>query len=214
MGRHKVKATIHKWDDEWLNIAVKVMAAGLSADRVAKAINNVHKTQLTRNSVIGRINRMRAAGDERFNNLPDAEKINGKPLTFLFQAWQNGIPSNEIADHYGIHRNTVGKKAAEYGFNPREQNHYIRSKDPDKKKDKNGLNYKPFKAKNEFPNPEALGLELVDLKRNSCKFVIGDGPFYFCGVPLKPGSSSSYCPKCHRVIYVPSQPKVKEARRV
>jgi len=213
-----VKATVHQWGDQWLNLAAKVMAYGFPASQVAKAINNVYKTNLTRNSVIGQINRRRAAGDERFLKLPDVEKISGKSLTFLFESWKNGIAANEIADYYGIHRNTVGKKAFEYGFDPRDQNFYSKSKKQERKvtreAEKGGFVYKPFKARDTFPNEKARGVSMLELNHNECRFVIGDGPYLFCGAPIEPGSGTSYCPTCHRIIYVPSQPSLKQARRV
>lgn len=213
-----MKATVHTWDDKWLKLAAKVMAAGLSADRVARAINNIYKTKLTRNSVIGRINRARAAGDDRFTKLPMAEKINGKSLNFLFEAWQNGISAVEIGDYYGIHRNTVGKKAFEYGFDPRPQDYSSKSKKAvqkvKKEAEKGGFKYTPYKARDTFANPDALGITLVELNHNQCRFIIGDGPYLYCGAPVEPGSGSSYCRMCHRVVYVPHQPKGSTNRRV
>lgn len=206
-----MQAVHHKWDEKWLELAVKVMSVGGSAERVAKAINHTFKTKITRNAVIGRINRQRAAGDDRFDRLPQAETINGKPISFLLRAWEEGISSAEIANYYDIHRNTVGKKAVEYGLPPRETNHYAKTAKAvriAKRESKDGVvSYKPFKASNEFANPDALGLSLEDIKRNQCRFVIGDGPFLFCGAPVELGSSSSYCKICHKVVYVPSQPK-------
>lgn len=211
---------MEKWNDKWIELAIKVMSVGGSAERVAKAINHVFGANVTRNSVIGRIHRMKKAGDTRFDNLPPPEKMHGKSIQFLIEAWENGISSMEIGDYYGIHRNTVGKKAVEYGLDPRSENTFAIAKKIKRefKKKKNSdepkISYKPFKASNKFPNSKALGLSLVEVGHLQCRFVVGDGPFLFCGQPVEPGSGSSYCHLCHKVVYVPTQPKTTLAVRV
>lgn len=39
--------------------------------------------------------------------------------------------------------------------------------------------------------PEFLGLELIELERNACRYPHGEGPYFFCGQPSEP--TSSYC---------------------
>lgn len=39
--------------------------------------------------------------------------------------------------------------------------------------------------------PEFLGLDLLDLKPNACRYPHGEGPYFFCGQPKEP--TSSYC---------------------
>lgn len=207
----KPKTVIHKWDEKWISLAIKVMSVGGSAERVAKAINHTFKTKITRNAVIGRINRQRAAGDDRFDRLPPAETINGRPISFLLRAWEDGISSVEIANYYDIHRNTVGKKAAEYGLPPRPMDHHAKAakaiRVAKREAQPGGFVHKAFKARDTFPNPEAIGVDLEELRHNQCRFVIGDGPYSFCGAAIEPGSGSSYCRVCYGVVYVPSQPK-------
>lgn len=211
MGRRKVETIQHEWSDKWVDLAVKVMATGASAARVAKAINQVFNVQVTRNSVIGKINRLKASGDDRFDKLPPMEKIHGKPVSHLLSWWEDGMPSHEIGDYYGIHRNTVGKKAAEYGLEPRDPTFASKSAkakrdaniSPEKKRE---FIFKAFQPKNVFGSKNSRGVSLLELERNQCRFVIGDGPYLFCGLPLKPGSASSYCPDCHKIVYVPTQP--------
>lgn len=49
--------------------------------------------------------------------------------------------------------------------------------------------------------PEFLGLELLALDRNACRYPHGEGPHFFCGQPSEP--TSSYCSyharKCFQV---------------
>lgn len=214
----KPKTVIHKWDEKWILLAIKVMSAGGSAERVAKAINHTFKTKITRNAVIGRVNRQRAAGDTRFDNLPPAETINGRSISFLLRAWEDGISSVEIANYYGIHRNTVGKKAVEYGLPPRPMDHFAKAakaiRVAKREAQPGGFVHKAFKSRDTFANPDAIGVELENLKHNECRFVIGDGPYLFCGAAVDPGSGSSYCRVCHGIVYIPTTPKGSVNRRV
>ena len=201
-----MKSDRHEWNEQWISQVLKVMSMGLSADRVAKSINNIYKVNITRNAVIGRINRMRAAGDTRFNNLPPAELINGKSLHFLFEAWVNGVGANEIADHYGIHRNTVSKKAAEYGLTPRTVE-FVHKMHREKRgvKKPASVSSNIYKPMDKFMNPKARRLSFLELKRNQCHFPVGDGPFLFCGADVDLGSSTPYCDICKSIVYRPSQ---------
>lgn len=195
----------HEWNDKWLDLASKVLAAGFNMSQVASAINNVHKVNLTKNSVIGKINRAKASGDVRFTVQHEPEKLNGKPLNFLFEGWKNGLGTNEIADYYGIHRNTVAKKATEYGLDSRGYLYglqVLRSNKKEKKPD--SVKSAAYKCKNVFENPKARGVDFLELKHNQCHFPVGDGPFVFCGADVDPGSSTPYCNVCKTVVYRPS----------
>jgi GcrA cell cycle regulator len=50
--------------------------------------------------------------------------------------------------------------------------------------------------------PGFLGIPLLDLERNMCRFPRGDGPFLFCGQPTERGS---YCGHCYRIVYQPAR---------
>lgn len=211
MGRHKVKVIQHKWDDKWLKTAAKVMAIGGNMSQVAKAISQSYKVSITKNAVIGRIRRVKQSGNTIFDNLPPVEMINGKPITALLRFWNDGIPVNDIADHFGIHRNTVYEKAIGYGLSARDSGEALKSiheKSKDKRLTKRDPNYvhPAFKSRDTFPNLSSVGIGIMELtRRNQCRFVIGDGPFMFCGAAIDPGSSSSYCRACHKVVYIPSR---------
>lgn len=45
-----------------------------------------------------------------------------------------------------------------------------------------------------------VGVSLMDLKENQCRFAYGRGPFLFCGEPTQEGSS--YCQDCHAIVWV------------
>jgi len=44
-----------------------------------------------------------------------------------------------------------------------------------------------------------LGIPLLELKANDCRFPRGEGPFLFCGQPKAEGSF--YCGSCQRIVY-------------
>ncbi|HWL06752.1 MAG TPA: GcrA family cell cycle regulator [Xanthobacteraceae bacterium] len=46
---------------------------------------------------------------------------------------------------------------------------------------------------------KSLRLTFADLEPRTCRFPEGDGPFFFCGQPTKPGKS--YCPSCEANAY-------------
>lgn len=203
-----MKATQHEWNENWLKTAAKVLSVGGSMAQIAKAINQSYNVNITKNSVVGKINRAKAAGDERFSKPQKIEFIGGKPISTLLRHWADGVPANEIADNFGIHRNTVYKKAIEYGLNARDSNEALKSiigktwkKNNKSKVKKTKFVKQSYKAENKFPNPNARGVNMLDLTHNQCRFVIGDGPYLFCGEKIEPGSSSSYCAICHKVVY-------------
>lgn len=193
-----------KWTEEWLKLAAKVLASGATMDRIADAINNVFNVKITRNSVAGKISRCRAAGDVRFTQKQKPDTLNGKPLDYLFKAWQNGVGANEIADYYGVHRNTIPRRAIEYGLRARTQKDILKSQREKRDAGKPArINHNIYKPRNIFMNPEARQLGFLELKRGQCHFPIGDGPFIFCGADVKPGSDTPYCNICKKVVYRP-----------
>ena len=59
-----------------------------------------------------------------------------------------------------------------------------------------------------FTNPAAIGVELLDLKENQCRYPIGDvrtNDLLFCGAPTEVGRPYSYCSYCYPVVYVPAR---------
>ena len=199
-----------KWRDKWVDIAAKIYAIGGTTETIAQTLNSIFGSKFTKNAVIGKINRQRAAGDIRFIN-PKPEVINGKPIQGLLELWKEGASSVEIADQYGVSRSTVGAKAAQYGLKPRPTNHTNKKQKEDLKK-ANKFTCEPFKSRNVFVSPKSLGLSLMDLSRNQCRFVIGDGPYLFCGLTVQEGSSVPYCRSCKRVMYQPRMPRMESVK--
>ena len=199
-----------KWQDKWIDMTAKIYAIGGTAETIAKAINSMYGTSFTKNSVIGKINRQRSAGDKRFLD-KKPEVINGKPIQGLLDLWNEGASSVEIAEQYGVSRSTVGVKAAQYGLKPRPKNHFLQQQ---KKQltDQNKSISEKYTGMTSFVSPKSLGLSLMDLSRNQCRFVIGDGPYLFCGLPVQEGSSVPYCRSCKRVMYQLRMPRMESVK--
>jgi len=198
-----------KWQDKWIDMAAKIYAIGGTADKIAAALNSMYGTNFTKNSIIGKINRQRSAGDKRFLE-KKPEVINGKSIQGLLDLWQEGASSVEIAEQYGVSRSTVGVKAAQYGLKPRPKNHFQQQQ---KKRitEQNKPIGEKYTGMTSFVSPKSLGLSLLDLNRNQCRFVIGEGPYLFCGLPVRDGSPVPYCQTCKKVMYQPSMPRMERA---
>lgn len=195
----------NEWTDEWMDLAARILSIGGSFSRIAKAINTKFHANVTRSSVAGKLSRAKAAGDVRFTEPQEPQLINGKKADFLIKAWENGIGSSEIADYYGIHRNTVPKKAAEYGLSPRGVR-YVSDQNREKRKANNpaAKNAPVFKEKNEFLNPGARKVPFLELGRNQCHFPVGEKDFIFCGADVELGAITPYCDVCKKIVYRPA----------
>ena len=55
------------------------------------------------------------------------------------------------------------------------------------------------KFERRIPPAIFLGVPLLELKNNSCRFPRGEKPILFCGQPKREGSS--YCAYCHSVVW-------------
>lgn len=53
-----------------------------------------------------------------------------------------------------------------------------------------------------------LNIPLDELPNNGCHYPYGDGPFLFCGHPVRDGSS--YCPAHHRLCYHRADPDKRQ----
>lgn len=190
-----------KWKDEWIDMVAKNHAIGKTAEKIAFIINEAFKISMSRNSVIGKINRLRGMGDPRFVK-PTPEMLNGKPIQGLLDLWKEGVSSVIIGDQYNLNRTTVSKKAVEYGLKPRPQNHGAKLMAKERNKGKKVVT-EAYTGMSKFINPNALSVSLLELGRGQCKFAIGNGPFYFCGLPVELGSSVPYCKDCKRIMYTP-----------
>ena len=112
---------------------------------------------------------------------------------------------SELAGQY-ISKNAVIGKARRDGlpaFQSGEDGKYARKPKQPRKSRQVPINITRQKVPSrEFPGEillptDFLGLPLIDLPKNGCRYPSGDGPFFFCGQPQ--WGNSSYCRHHHRV---------------
>ena len=136
-------------------------------------------------------------------------------VELLKRLWAEGSTASEIAGLLGTSRNAVLGKVHRMGLPARAIS--IRQRDPawvqmtrseramraerlaaerrarQALKSLKGpkLRDRPLPVEKPQP-PEFLGIALLDLRREQCRFPSGEGPYLFCGQPASEGSS--YCP--------------------
>lgn len=199
------------WRDEWIHYAKQVMAAGCNMSEASSAINFKFKLDITRSAFIAKILRLKRAN--QFGKLPKPEIWHHKPIKNLITYWHNGIPTNEIANYFGVEDSTIRHKALEYGLRPRKPKKSEKKVAPVKTTVEPSIVPTPVelvidwtKGRDTFPNSNAKSVLFEDLTGRMCRFVIGEKPYYFCGAEIEPGSSVPYCGICRKVVYV--QPRL------
>ena len=190
-----------KWRYEWVEHAKKILAAGGTMGEAANGVNHKFGISITRNSMIGKIHRMKADGDF---TLPEPEQWKNKSMQIFVSYWHNGISSTDIGHYFGVESSTIRDKAYKYGLTPRGTETGWRAL-------KKFVPVKPkvqsdgISKQTTFTNPEAKAVLFENLTSRMCRFVIGDKPFYFCGAEVELGSPIPYCDYCKKVMYVPAK---------
>jgi hypothetical protein len=189
-----------KWQHEWVEHAKKILAAGGSMGEAANGVNHKFGVRVTRNSMIGKIHRLKADGDF---NLPEPEQWKNKSMETFVSYWHSGISSTDIGHYFGVESSTIRDKAYKYGLTPRGTETGWRAlKKPVPKTVKVASD--GISKRTTFPNPKAKAVLFENLTSRMCRFVIGDKPFYFCGADVELGSPVPYCTHCRKVMYTPS----------
>jgi hypothetical protein len=135
----------------------------------------------------------------------------------------DGMAFSLIGAQLGISRNAAIGKAARLGLDarPHFNNAPVRKLDPEERarrlaqrnEHRNAVQrlYRKLHAPSEpLPPPtpappEFLGIALLDLERNHCRYPRDEGAgVSFCGQPIERGS---YCGHCYRIVYTVSRPE-------
>lgn len=192
-----------EWKDDWIRHIKLVLAAGCSMGEATAAINHKFKLEFTRSAVIAKI--MRLKKNNEFGRPSKMEVWHGRSIENLVTYWQNGIPTDEIARFYGVEDSTIRNKAKEYGLRPKPINKPKKkiTVEPVAVPETNKVAIDWTTGRETFPNPEAKRLLFEELTSKSCRFVIGEKPYYFCGADINEESRYPYCAICHKVVYVP-----------
>lgn len=144
-------------------------------------------------------------------------------IALLRKLHADGLSYSEIADEMGVTRNAVSGKIDRIGLGERRgaRRRYVTK--PRKPK-KVSFRVKALLARANDPKvegeplepatpapPTFLGLTLLELTENTCRYPRGDGPFFFCGVqPVHPGSA--YCAGCTKICLNPKATAASAAK--
>jgi len=129
--------------------------------------------------------------------------------------WLGGVNVGVISHELGVTRSAITGKASRMGlgehpFRTKLRKHQVnRRKTPEQRRIriKQKFPYRdviPVETRPALPEPEFLGLSLIELDEHQCRYPQGEGPFLFCGQPAQ--EDSSYCSYHHRICYFPVTP--------
>lgn len=212
-----------RWTPAIIAFLRGTMAQGVSTGIVAKKIEERFGVVFTRNSIIGKCNRLgielSKKPTQKLSPREDSKKFkwDAERLERMREYAKQGMSASIIADRltedFGIHvsRNSVIGKAYREGGSLRAdiaRPVYRREgtrvqlildapEAPGQKK---------IWGRTTFPNPEARGLAFMDVGFNDCRYPVGEareGTLLFCGArTMSPGLP--YCEICHKIVYVPT----------
>ena len=167
-----------EWKEEHIEYLRECANKGLSGSEMAEELSKRFSIHLTRNAIIGKAHRLGI----KFG------KSSSKKIEFITEK-------------------KVGNKVKAI-------------RQPVKREDRQILEIKPKKdlqlktisiladkkRMHDFYNPNAFGVELIDLREGQCRYPMGDvrtNDLLFCGEPIDKTKQSSYCSYCHTVVYMP-----------
>jgi len=150
----------------------------LSYTEIAKQIGEKFGVEVTRNSAIGRANRI---GMRKPKDIKITKKVKVK-VEKVKKAEEPKKP---------VKRGRPNKVPVEY------KNYYEEAI----------LNMEHHEnSKTTFLNPNAKKIKFTELRSRHCRFPLGDtrdDTLRFCGADIKPGTSTPYCEYCYKIVYVP-----------
>ena len=136
----------------------------------------------------------------------------------LIELYNDGWSYANIANDLGnTTRNAVAGKVMRLGLPSRTPSRRITATRSRRSRSKGPRQFRPKLQVAELPletakPAEFLGLTLMELDHNTCRFPRGDGPnYFFCGQPPKEGSP--YCAYCHSIVYTPPSPAQVSRRK-
>lgn len=138
-------------------------------------------------------------------------------VELLRKLWADGLSASQIAKHFsGLSRSAVIGKCRRLGLSlgDIQPNRPVREPKPRKQRRPSAKPVFNFGSLfGAYPSDEpakpyvpkateivTVAMPLLMLTDHRCKFAEGDGPFLFCGQPVKPGTS--YCPGHCSIVYL------------
>lgn len=166
-----------KWTPE-MDKYLKKADPKLSYTQIAADMANIFDVPLTRNSVIGRSNRLNLhkpavkAGPKKTPKAP-------KPAPAEKKVKAKKEKKSRIEDPEVSHKDRIIDQMIEF--------HRLQ-------------------GRTDFPNPEAKSISFDKLKPKSCRFPLGDkrtNDLRFCGADIDQTKNHPYCEYCYRIVYIP-----------
>ena len=193
-----------------------------SSIEIARFISEQFNVSCNKNQVIGKADRlgMRVQRQGKRYTTPRSKFWTMDKLQILHQMWEDNVPVGDIGYKFGISGGSVARAARAYNLPKRDLNKVrIQSS-----KMKVTLKLPPKapgtisieRSMDKFLNPEAKKLTFEQLKRNSCRYIVGDTMttnFRYCGADVPAGYSVPYCEVCRKIVYYPSKYQQKTSEQ-
>ena len=220
------------WTPEVVELMTKALELGATAQNVADEIHAAFGVRLNRNQVIGKAHRLKlkfthdrdgryVVGDVRHGDKKEVTGTKIKDNDLFTKMWTDGVPVKEMCEHFGVTDKSIRRKVTALGLQKREGFKISGYRQSMKKKIGNRVTAFSFTGagqerqerqhynRDKFPNPNARGVPLLELKRNQCKFILGNGKasdFLFCAADVDEESPVPYCEVCSGIVYTHKPP--------
>ena len=214
------------WNKENEEFLTKLLSAGATASQASNEINNRFDMYFSRNSIISKARRLKiefvvktgknySPGSIRYKQTYNIKKVD---TAKFIKAWNDKIKLHELQEIFGIKCKSILEKARKLKLDRRsiDSRKFI--------KDVNHTNANIIKKppsimphREAFPNPKALGLGLMSLGPDQCRFIVGSGrpaDFLYCAAPVEPDSPVPYCPTCRTIVYVKPVTSIDKIRKL
>jgi hypothetical protein len=153
--------------------------------------------------------------------------ISSRDKDKIIKMWEDGLSGTQIGEKLGFTRNVIigiisRLRHKGHVFNRDEKQ--IREKRLEEEKKNGGVKNQPFRAKKKLSDqtikleiPEmpvrSGGIDLIDLKRTSCRFIISgeDTVVRYCGEEQARGA---YCAEHYKICYYPARSSLEKLLKI
>jgi len=153
--------------------------------------------------------------------------ISSKNKDKIIKMWEEGLSGTQIGEKLGLTRNAVIgmiTRLRHKGHVFERDEKQIREKRLEEEKKNGGVKNQPFKHKKKLEDhPVKLeipvmpvrsgGINLIDLKRTSCRFIISgeDAVVRYCGDKQERGA---YCADHYKICYYPARMSIEKLVKI
>jgi len=204
------------WKPDVIKYLISVIKKdSYTASEIAEMVSKKFNVSCNKNQIIGKADRLGMPIRRQNRNAKSARSKfwTLEKITKFWEMWEQNKPVGDIGSEFGVAPATVARAAKNYGFPPRNLNE-VRYQSTQQKtkyvvqKPKAPGTVLIERSMNAFHNPAAKSLTIFELKRNSCRFIVGDtmtDNYRYCGADVPQNSSVPYCEICKKIVYYPSR---------